>query len=126
MVNSIPSGTAPDLRQRLVDSLIYGNEFSLRRRLQNLLEGLKGANLPALTKNCSIKDFANRIVTIRNYLTHYDESSKPSTVASLLEMYNLNQQLRAILAVLLLKHLGADEELVTESVTSHLNLASEN
>jgi hypothetical protein len=65
----------------------------------------------------------DRIVQVRNYLPHFDETEKPAIVDDLESMYNLNQRFRALSIILLLKYLGVPEDKVTDGVTSHLKLA---
>lgn len=52
--------------------LKYGNEPSLRQRLKSLCGGLE----PIYGSAKAIKALISKIVTTRNYLTHYDHELK--------------------------------------------------
>jgi hypothetical protein len=123
LVAAIPEDVRPELKNKLAEMLKWGNEFSLRTRLKQLMAGLNQEDLRHLTNGASNKDFVELVVDIRNYLTHYNVSSKPSIVENTTEMYNLNRRLRAILTLLLLTNLGVSEHIASLAVRSNLNLA---
>ena len=123
LVAAIPPQTTPTIVEKLTGMLNWGNEFSLRDRLKELLGSLSQESWAQLTNQSEQQHFIRTVADIRNYLTHYKETQKPDISENLLEMYNLNQQLRAILIVLLFKHLGMDENRVAKALASHLQLA---
>lgn len=122
LVRAIPSNTPEKLASKLTAMLNWGNEFSLKDRLTELLESLNQENRQQLLNWNTREDFVRTVADTRNYLTHYKESAKPATAESLREMYNLNQRLRAILTVILLKHLGMEETLIAQAFGRHLHL----
>ena len=63
------------------------------------------------------------MVKIRNYLTHYDETNRPSILDDIVKMYNLNRRLRALLIVLLLKYQSVPEDKPAAGVGARLDLA---
>jgi len=63
------------------------------------------------------------VVKIRNYLTHYDETNRPSILDDIVKMYNLNRRLRALLIVLLLKYQSVPEDKAAAGVGARLDLA---
>ena len=116
LVKAIPAEVPEDLRNKLEIMLSYGNQFSLRKRLNGLFETV-GPTLADLFLGKEKKaDFISKVVDIRNYLTHHDETSSPgiATIANdTTQMYNLNQRLRAFTTVLIFKHLGMQENHLT-------------
>lgn len=123
LVAAIPPQTAPAIVEKLTGMLNWGNEFSLRDRLKESFGSLSQESWAQLTKQSEQENFIRTVVDVRNYLTHYKETKKPDIIENLLEMYNLNQQLRAILTVLLFKHLGMEENKMAKALASHLQLA---
>jgi len=122
LVNAIPSVTDSKLAEKIKSMLSWGNEYSLRDRLQQLLESLDEESRSPLIDWAEPAAFVRTVAQVRNYLTHYKNSAKPAAIDSLLAMYNINQRLRALLTVLLLKHLGADEKVVAKGLALRLNL----
>jgi HEPN superfamily Apea-like protein/ApeA-like protein len=122
LVRAIPSNTPEKLADKLKAMLNWGNEFSLRDRLTELLKSLNEQNRTQLMNWNAVEDFVRTVADIRNYLSHYKESSKPAVTDNLREMYNLNQCLRAILTVILLRHLGMEERMVAQAFGRHLHL----
>jgi len=66
------AGCPPEYRTWLEDKLRYAHEPTLRRRLREVLEYV-GAGLTPLTGRRS--SFVNRVVNMRNAITHWDERS---------------------------------------------------
>ena len=123
LIAAIPPQTAPAIAEKLTGMLNWGNEFSLRDRLKESFGSLSQESWAQLTNQHEQGNFIRTVVDIRNYLTHYKETKRPDIIENLLEMYNLNQQLRATLTVLLFKHLGMEENKVAKALASHLQLA---
>lgn len=119
---AIPEDTPKDLKIKLKGMLIWGNELSLKNRLKKLFEGLNQNYAKDLAGNDDLQEFIRLVVDVRNYLTHYDKSSKRSIINSLPEMYNLNQRIRAILTLLIFKYLGVDEAKVFLPLKGNLGL----
>ena len=88
-------------RKWLSEKLNYGNELSLRQRLQRIVEPLKEF---IGDKNQQDKLIAS-IVDTRNYLTHYDESLK-SKAASGDKLIHLYYKMEAIFQLCILQELG--------------------
>src|SRR6266446_4862871 len=111
-------------RKRVADATrsLKPARLRLRTRLRVLLEKLTNRTKQAVLRE-KARSFIDLTLRVRNYLTHFDESEKPSIVDDAHGMYNLNQRLRALLIVLLLTYLGVPEDKVRDGVVSHLNLA---
>ena len=88
-------------RKWLSEKLQYGNELSLRKRIQKIIEPFKGF---IGDKNQRAK-LISSIVDTRNYLTHYDESLK-SRAASGDKLIHLYLKMEAILQLCILQELG--------------------
>lgn len=121
LVNAIPVGIDPKLSDKLKSMLHFGNELSLKSRLEYLLGGIQRDHLDNLAGTDDCPQFIRSLADIRNYLTHY-EGKKPSILESSVAMYNLNRRVTALLLVLLLKYLGVPEALVYLPVVGHLRL----
>jgi ApeA N-terminal domain 1 len=96
--------------------LNYGNEFSLRKRLKELLDQFWKNLLEDFVSNKST--FVKNIVNTRNYLTHYDEDLKDKAVQGE-GLYYLNERLKLFLIILLLDQLGIPRNDIFEIINNH-------
>ena len=119
---AIPPGLDADFHERLKAAIRYGYQYSLRTRLMALLRGLSDRTVEAAVQT-DIESFIELVVSVRNYLTHFDEAGKPEILKDTQGIYNLNLRLRAVLIILLFTFLGLPEEKVTDGIVSHLQLA---
>jgi len=103
-----PADVRESLRRRISDSLKYANEYSLRKRLKELLYGLDRSTVEML-KTSDVAATADLIVKTRHYLTHFDEQSRTKLVDDIVGMHYMNERLTALLFILILKRLGMDE-----------------
>lgn len=109
MVNAIPQGMNRDHRSAIESRLKYGNELSLRTRIRKLLEGVSDDALNILQINRKV--FVRDVVDARNDFTHWvheREKSRPNGP----HLANLLSSLLALTQLIVLKHLGIDEDLV--------------
>lgn len=106
LVNAIPNGVKTDFKEGLENKLKYGNEFSLRKRLKEILDKYQEIlNVFIENKNT----FIEKVVDTRNYQTHHDEDLKERS-ASGKELYHLTQKLKILLEICLLTELGFSSE----------------
>ncbi|WP_196800027.1 MULTISPECIES: HEPN domain-containing protein [unclassified Thioalkalivibrio] len=85
--------------------LQYGNELSLRQRLKRLFSGHE----EIFGGKSKVKYLISKIVTTRNYLTHYDESLK-DLAASGSEMHNLCLALELLLQIHFCRMVGFSQD----------------
>lgn len=107
LVSAIPSGLPSDLGQSLKSRIRYGNEYSQRRRFNELLQSLGAAG--EMTVASGQGDFVQRVVAERNRLTHHAQTPEHPAMG----MQTLNEsviRLRAFLTLLLLVELGIDRD----------------
>jgi hypothetical protein len=74
LLANIPSELDDDQKMSLKNRLKYGNELSLRKRLQQLFN-----RIPENVQKCiagDIRQFISKSVDTRNYFTHYDHDSQ--------------------------------------------------
>lgn len=110
------------LRDALCKRLKYGNEYSLRKRIRGILQGLESDTLAMICGNA--KSYTKRIVDTRNYLTHYgsDPDSEPWYDPS--EQFFAVQSLQVLLMILVLRDVGVPEQTIREGL-SHSNTLSQ-
>src|SRR5438270_13927497 len=95
LIAAIPPTSPPGLRDKLRIVLKYANQYSLRKRLDSLLNELgtdsrkKIAPFPPL--------FIEKIVNTRNYLTHYDPELRDTALSGIIPMYIAGLALRILL-----------------------------
>jgi hypothetical protein len=103
---AIPNDIESGFRERLKNAIKYGNEFSLRRRLKDLIRGLT----PKTREILQIDEaFQSVVVEARNYYAHLDEDTKPGCIGDGKALYYLNQKLSALFLILVPKTLGMTE-----------------
>lgn len=109
ILNAIPN---KDDKQLVSNRLQYGNEISLRKRLNDVYAVGEKHGIPRPDKSVT-----NKIMGTRNYLTHGDEARKKDAL-TLSELYSANALLGRYLKLLLLQILGIKEEELTQIVSS--------
>jgi len=102
LVNGVPEDVESELKDRLMEYLKYGNEFSLRKRLKEIFDKYKEI-LDKFIENK--KDFIEKVVNTRNYFTHYDKELKEYAARGE-DLYRLTQKLRMCLEICLLTEIG--------------------
>lgn len=118
LLNSINQGniTNSGLIEALKNKIKYGNEYSLRKRLTNLLNEIPEDVKVLITEND--QNFISRIVDTRNYLIHRDETLQ-SKILNNVGIFNAVIKLRILLEFYILRDLGIPEELVSSIISSH-------
>lgn len=106
-VNVIPSDLEKGFKQSLKEGkLKYANEFSLRKRLQEIVDRLSpkfAIEFIGLPK--ARKEFISKVNDTRNYLTHYSQDlSEKSAEGS--ELLRLTEKLEVLLEICLLEEIG--------------------
>jgi len=103
LIAAIPDSIATDHRAALAARLKYGHQFSLRKRLADIFS----AHDEVLNGLCpDIQAFIHKVVTTRNYLTHYDEDDRQDAGATGIELHRLVSRLRIALEACLLAEIG--------------------
>ncbi len=113
LLKGIPTELEESFKSSLKSRLRYGNEYSLRKRIQELLNLFQEETVERL--HLSKKYFTGLLVDTRNYLTHYDESMNEEVLDGE-NLYWGTIRLRILLFALLLKELGLAEKLITDSI----------
>ncbi len=114
-IRSIPEDiTDAAFRAAFRGKLTYANEISLRTRLKRIVASLSDASRKRLARLPA--DWVNRVVDTRNYLTHYSEELAARNMSQT-DLHGINAALKFILTVLLLRHVGVDEDMVATRIT---------
>ncbi len=105
LTKAIPNCVSTDHRAALKSRIKYGNEYSLRKRINLILNSIHHT----FRQKIIINDpkFVDKVVSTRNYLTHRDDSDK-SNVIDFREMVRASDRLKVLLMVLILNELGLD------------------
>ncbi|MCY3947518.1 MAG: hypothetical protein OXF44_14670 [Anaerolineaceae bacterium] len=106
MKAAIPEEADERVKQKLVNSLKWANQPSLRNRLNGIRDAHKGLEIQLFDE---YKTFVQRVVSHRNYLTHLDDDGKPDTKLEDV-MVPICERLKYILEICLLSELGLDDE----------------
>lgn len=111
--NAIPQNVASDHKDALKSRIQYGNEVSLRKRLDALV-----ALLPLTLRKHILGDdgtVPRSWVVTRNYYTHWDEASRNSVLDGI-EMHRAGVRMRHLLRVLYLNLAGVPHTAIAESL----------
>lgn len=113
--NAIPQNVASDHKEALKSRIKYGNEISLRKRLDALVGCLP---LP-LRKHILGGDgtVPRSWVETRNYYTHWDETSR-SLVLDGIEMHRAGVRMRHLLRILYLDAVGIPHSAMAKSLNN--------
>lgn len=112
--SNIPSEITGDHLVSLKNRIKYGNEYSMRKRLKDLLKYLSDDLQLFFVKkrtNIHYDKFINIVVDTRNYYTHLHREPG-SQVAEYFSIIHLNESLQLLLTLIFLKMLGVDESLI--------------
>jgi hypothetical protein len=119
IVDAIPGGVDSSLRESLKWGLRYGYQYSLRRRLKALLQNLQEDTLSTL--KISRDDFVDQVKTARDFFTHWDRGSTKDSMKGF-DLWNLVSKLEAITRLVLLKHLGVNEQMILTRMLGNRSL----
>lgn len=116
LVDSIPDYVDRDFRAALSNGFKYANEYSLRKRVRELVEKLPDGISHLFRQS---NRFANEVADSRNYLVHLtDEKEKEYERAESIDV--LADHLELVLQTLLMRELGIDDEKISESIEEGL------
>ena len=121
LVAAIPATTPCSLRSSLKNRVEFGNEYSLRKRLTQILKSLDDKARSLVCSNSAT--FVAAAVDTRNYFTHYTDELKSEAVLAPEELFHLTQRIRILLTIVLLKDLGIDESLVAAAIRRNPRLS---
>lgn len=113
MVKAIPLTVSEGFRDSLKGKLHYLNEFSLRKRLKEILESC--GKLTTRLINNEV-EFIEDIVNTRNYLTHFDKKLETKAKKGK-DLYKLAQNMRFFLEICLLKELGITDTTIGDLIS---------
>ena len=120
IINSIPATVEPSHRVKLKSQITFGNEYSLRKRVENMLESLQPATVQLICVSPS--KFVAGLVATRNYLTHYTDELRAEALRGS-DLHWASEKIALLMRVVLLRYLGLPEEVVRERVNQHPRLA---
>jgi len=120
LVNAFPD-VEQDLSESLMDRLRYGNKYSLRTRLSQLLDK-SGRIVPQLLGNRKV--FIDKVITTRNYLTHYDQKLY-KRAAQGQDLVSLTKKLMILLEVCLVTQTGLDANKARALFGKHRRIPAE-
>lgn len=120
---AIPAMTPQDLRSALVAKMKYGNEYSLRKRLNQLAGGLPGgvSGEAGRAIHPVLGEFLGKAVDTRNYLTHYTGELKTAAFREA-QLYWATRVLRWFFTAVVLSDLGLPERSLAQALANATEL----
>lgn len=113
LTSYIPCNVEPDFKNRILDYLKYLNEYSLRKRLKEIIAKYK-KHVNIQIKNT--RNFIDGVYYTRNYLTHYDKGIREKTLKGK-DLLEISENLKFLVEICLLSELGFPEDKITELVS---------
>jgi hypothetical protein len=113
LIDAIPAPVGSDHRAALKSKIKYGNEYSLRKRLNELVSRMPESMRQLILGRTG--KIPQQWVDTRNYYTHWDEELRAG-ILSPVEMLHVNLRLRHLLRSLYLMFAGAPDEVVAASL----------
>jgi hypothetical protein len=118
LISALPDDTPSDLKMALKSRIKYGYQYSLRKRLNEIFDDIEGLKSLVTSDH---KEFVNKVVNFRNYLTHYDEDERPSDL-DIENMYTACQSLRILLTIVLLRNLDISDDIIKKVISNNRRL----
>ncbi|MEX6703283.1 HEPN domain-containing protein [Peribacillus frigoritolerans] len=106
--------------------LNHGNEYSLSKRLRELVNSLTQESKTYLIGNSDKRGkFVQQLVDTRNYFTHFDLDGKSNVLEIEDELFYAIQRLKALCTLLLFKQIGIDETIALSNIKEHYGYSIE-
>jgi hypothetical protein len=115
LIGAIPNTVTSDHREALKSRINYGNEISLRKRLNELVQRIEARLREQILGDGGV--VPNNWVHTRNYYTHWDEASRDS-VLSPIEMHRAHVRMRHLLRALYLGFVGIPQSSIARSLSN--------
>ena len=116
LLAAIPEGIDEGLKASLEGHIHFGNQHSLKRRVEAILGSLEPDTLKLFCP--APAEFRKKVVDTRNYLAHWDMKSKKKVLRGT-ALWVANQRLRLLLTILLLKETCFQEKPIRERLQTH-------
>lgn len=114
IAKSIPKDLDSGHRDSIKKKIEYGYEYSLRKRLTEMLKELPGNLLPMICVSSQV--FPGLIADTRNYFAHYTQELKVKAVLDSHRLYSFSQQLSIWCTAVLLLKMGFSGEEVENGI----------
>ncbi|NPV39714.1 MAG: hypothetical protein HPY72_00010 [Anaerolineae bacterium] len=117
LIEAIPCELDRSFKEKLSNSMEYMNEYSLRKRITELIRNLpKDLNLKIQKESGYREDIIRNIVLIRNHFAHFDPEEKRYIPKDAISLQLLNEEMRLILEANILADLGIDVEYINKLI----------
>src|SRR5660397_82473 len=107
LINAIPDLSNKDLKESLKKRMQYGNEFSLRKRLKEIIKKCNSFTNSLIPNET---EFIEDIVNIKNFLTNYDKKGENQAKVTYKEMDNLVKKMKCLIKICFLIEMEISKE----------------
>ena len=119
-VDAVLKNSPDKWRPWIQEKLKYANELSLRSRIRQMISPFNDLFGPKSAREA----FISRVVSTRNYLTHYDQGIKGQAVTDAEQLLRLRSKLEALVQLHLLRLLEIDYDHIRQMATRYPPLRS--
>ncbi len=116
IIKAIPNKVTSDHRDALKSRIKYGNEYSLRKRFNLILNSIHDS----LRQKIIINDvnFVNKVVSTRNYIVHRDETDKKYVMNSR-EILRASESLQILIMSLVFNEVGINFKIFEKAISTN-------
>ncbi len=115
----IPDFVQPDHFEVLLSRICFGNDYSLKKRVETLLESLDKDSCALIYKDHDA--FVSGFKDTRNYFAHHSRNLRNKALKGG-HLYWCSEKLIMLLRILLLRHIGIQEPVICSRVQAHNRL----
>ncbi|WP_425203927.1 HEPN domain-containing protein [Priestia megaterium] len=117
LLGYVQSELPEEFAKRVANLLSHGNEYSLSKRLREIISSLEPETKAYLFGNSKNRDrFVQQLVDTRNFLTHYDKTEKKNLLEKSDEKFYALQRLRTLVTLILFKEIGVEESSIRDKI----------
>ena len=117
LTKEIPDNINSDFKKSLQMRLRYGNEFSLRKRLREVIRSINNVlDFDFVTLGKKREEFIDKVVDTRNYWTHYSPELINKVEQLGEDRLILITSLQLLLEVNFLRDLGFEEDIIKDLI----------
>jgi hypothetical protein len=117
--DAMPATVIDGHKASLKNRIKFGNEYSLRKRLDLLLDSLTPAGRDLVCR--SSDNFATGFTETRHYFAHRTDELRPKALDGA-DLYWASEKVLLLLRLLLLKHLGLSDDTIVAAIAKHPRL----
>ncbi|MHB0915206.1 MAG: ApeA N-terminal domain 1-containing protein [Thermoleophilia bacterium] len=125
LIDAIPKTVEADYRSSIKNKMKYMYEYSLRKRLNEIIDCCPAKIVDLLIGDSKAKKkFIKNTVNTRNYFTHYSKELEVEAVSGE-ELYWLYRKMKILIEIMMFKEMGFDNTRICDFINQNNEYAQE-